>query len=363
MLQSGTRVSVLVWSLMVLSGIGTSVHAEHADVSVKKALDPALVSYAPIAKLEGRLTITGSDTMQPLLSKVAAGFSQRYPKVKIAVEGQGSSAAIREFIIGYSEQLRGDKAKKGHDAANQARVLASSREMTPEELRTFKRRYGYEPMLMPVAKDAVAIYVNTENPIEKLTLEQVDAIFGRSRKRGFSEDLTTWGQIGLRDGWEQEAIHLYGRDKASGTREFFKHVALMDGELRSDIQEQPGSATEILAIARDPYGIGYAGTGYQGSFVRTVPLVATEGQPPVAPSSDTVADESYPLSRTLYLYLNQSPKSEFPPVMAEFLKFLNSREGQELVTQARFYPLPAAQAGQNLAILNGATVTASLLRR
>lgn len=333
--------------------------AEHAGIEAKKAVDPTLASYTPVGNLSGRLTITGSDTMQPLLTKLAAAFSLQYPDSKIAVEGGGSSAAIREFIIGYSGQRRGEKSRTGHDGASQAAILASSRELTPAELRAFSSRYGYEPLVVPIAMDAVAIYVNGSNPLQGLTVEQVDAIFSTTRKRGLPSDITLWGQVGLQDGWEKQSIHLYGRDKNSGTHDFFVEAALNAGTLKPEINERPGSAQEILEIARDPLAIGYAGIGFQTSMVRVVPLASRTGTPFVGPSVETVTSGAYPLSRPLYLYVNQAPNSKFDPLLLEFLKYVNSRQGQETVVHAKAYPLPAAVIAGNLNLLSGATVTAA----
>jgi phosphate transport system substrate-binding protein len=192
--------------------------------------------------------------------------------------------------------------------------------------------------------------VHKDNPIEKLTLAQIDAIFSRDRKRGQSENVEAWGQLGLSGPWQAQPLRLYGRNKGSGTRDFFKHVALLDGEMKEAVMEVPGSASEILAIARDPQGIGYAGTGFDTSSVRALPVAEAEGKSYISPSLSTVLDGSYPLRRHLYLYVDQG---DMDPVLEQFLKFVNSREGQQAVVRANLYPLSKDEVERNLALLKG----------
>jgi phosphate transport system substrate-binding protein len=291
---------------------------------------------------------------------MATEFMRLHPNVTFAIEGEGSASAIREFALGISLQRRGDKSREGHDGASKLQVLASSRALTDNELKAFVSHHGHEPLALPVAMDAVTIYVNVNNPIGGLTLEQVADIFG---KRG-ADRVTTWGQVGLNSGWEKQAIHLYGRDEKSGTREFFVQTVLKGESLKSDIHEEPGPASEILAIARDPLGIGYAGAGLNTSFVRAVPLAERAGSAFVQPSIESVIDGNYPLKRALYLYVDPgSKKDKLDPVVAAFLKFVNSREGQNVVVRAGFYPLTAAMANRNKELLHGGTAAALLSRR
>ena len=317
---------------------------QQADTSV----DPAIELYKNHNGLSGRLSIAGSDTMGPLVSKLAAQFMTLHPAVQIAVEGVGSNAAIREFQLGLSYQRRGDKVRgKGTGGSNRVELLASSRDLTEDELNGFASHQGYQPTGIPIAMDAVAIYVHKDNPLQQLTLEQVDAIFGKERKRG-QLPITHWGQLGITGAFFAQPCHLYGRDQRSGTRAFFRHLALGDGELRDEVIEQPGSASEIIAIAQDPLAIGYAGVGFQVSSVKTVPIAHRLGESALWPSRENVLSGSYPLSRPLFLYVKKDPTSSLVPLVKEFLLFINSRQGQETVVRANVYPLSAAQVTENL---------------
>lgn len=336
----------------------TPVLAEQAEVLGRPVVDHGVGSYAPVANLSGNLVIAGSDTMQPLMLKLAAGFRQLYPAAKIGILGGGTERALMQFVSDQAQIRRGDGYYNGPQASGRVSMLASSRRLTEEESKNFHARFGYDPTEVTIAMDAVAIYVHRENPIQGLTLAQVDAIFGKDRKRGASEDITVWGQAGM-ESWAQQPIRLHGRDRQSGTRSFFMQEALAGGELKAEVKEAPGSASEILAIAKDPLAIGYAGIGFQTSFVRAVPLAEKAGQPFVAPSAAAAADGTYPLHRPLYLYVNMDPKAALDREELEFLKFINSREGQQLVVKAGVYPLPAAHVARNLQVLTGAPMAAS----
>ncbi|MBA5865513.1 MAG: phosphate ABC transporter substrate-binding protein [Nitrospira sp. CR1.3] len=355
--RQGKSLCLVLAGTFAVSGMATLAFAERASREAPNSVVQS-VEYAPNPELEGRLAIAGSTTMRPLLLRLAVEFRQLHPRVSIAVESAGSSEAIREFSLGISGQRRGDKAKgdSGHDGAAQVDILASSRELTMDERGRFVSRFGYEPLAIPIALDAVAIYVHKTNPVQGLTLTQLDSIFSSTRNRG-GQDITTWGQLGL-EGMTDKPIHLYGRDKRSGTHDFFQSVALDGGQVKASVDEEPGSASEILAIARDPLAIGYAGVGFEISEIRVVPLAAESGKSAILPNADSVADRSYPLSRTLYLYVNHDRKSKFDPVILEFLTYVNSQAGQQAVVRAKAYPLPEGMIGKNLEVLNGATRTA-----
>lgn len=347
----------LLLAMLTAAPLAQAESAGYSDA--RQTAHPELASYEPQADLSGRLTIAGSETMQPMLARLAAAFMRQHPRVNFTIEAIGSTEGIREFALGLSNQRRGDKSRKeGHDGGGIVNLLASSRALSPEERKIFASHHGNEPYEFPIAMDAVTIYVNTQNPIPGLTLEQVDAIFGDTRRRGATTDITTWGQVGLKEGWESRDIRLYGRNKNSGTREFFVETVLKGGELKNAVREQPGTASEILAIARDPNGIGYAGAGYKTSFVRIVPVGELAGHPFVMPTADTVADGTYPLSRSLYLYVKKGTKGTIEPAILEFLRFANGREGQQTIAQAGFFPLTNAMVAKNLTLLSGHSVTA-----
>jgi phosphate transport system substrate-binding protein len=208
----------------------------------------------------------------------------------------------------------------------------------------FSAARGYEPLAVPIAIDAVALYVHKDNPLTGLTLDQADAIFSTARQRGYKTRHQGVGRLRPRVMVGRAApIQSYGRDRKSGTRAFFQEHVLAGGEFKPTLHEEPGAASVILALSRDQLGIGYSGIGLQASSVRILPLAESEGMPPITPSAATVADQSYPLRRLLYLYLDKEPGTPLSPAVQEFLAFVKSREGQESVARAGFYPLPLDQ--------------------
>jgi phosphate transport system substrate-binding protein len=342
----------------IVVGLAGLSAADHSIVNTTYLVDPTLASYDPM-EVSGRLSIAGSETMRPLLAKLASEFSVFHPNAKIAVEGGGSEDGILEFTMGYSQQRRGEKSRLGHAGAAVAMVLSSSRQLTAEETRRFAARFGYEPLELPIAMDAVAIYVHPSNPIQGLTLAQLDADFGKDRKRGLGR-IETWGQLGLFDGWSNHPVHLNGRDAKSGTRRFFQQHVLLDGDFNSDVLEQRGAASELLSIARDPLAIGYAGViGYESSMIRMVPLAKKAGEAFINVTPETIKDGSYPLRRDLYLYVN-TQAGNIHPLVREFLMFVNSKEGQVAIAKAKFYPASAIQVAKNRQGLAEATRLAGI---
>lgn len=326
----------------------------------KPSVDPAIGPYTAKTGVAGALVISGSDTMQPIIVKIASAFRQWQPDIKIAVQGGGTDASVLLFLQDQAYLRRGDAdaSPKSHSVSGSIALLAASRPLTEHERKDFRSRYGYEVAEIPIAQDAIAIYVNHQNPVEGLTLEQLDAIFSRDRKRGFPEEITRWGQVGLQYEWAERPIHPYGQNNQSGTQALFAQEALLGGEFRGTIQQQSGPASEILALSRDEQGIGYAGIGFQVAKVRILPLSERTGGAFVAPSSDSVANKTYPLGRQLFLYARNDPKAGLEPAVLEFLKFVNSREGQAMVVKAGAYPLSATQVAANLRTLTGANVSA-----
>jgi len=307
--------------------------AAGAAVAAGPQLDPGLATYAKVEGLRGTLNAAGSDTMLELQTLMAEEFRKLYPQVQIQVEGKGSSTAPPALIEGTAQL--GDMSRK----------------MKNEEVDVFESKFGYEPTRFDVALDTLAVFVNKDNPIKSLTLQQVDAIFSKSRKCGFTSDVSLWGQLGLTGNWGTAPISLYGRNAASGTYGFFKDNALCKGDYKDTVKEQPGSASVVQGIENDRFGIGYSGIGYQTSGVRALPLAPAEGSPAVAATAEGARNGSYPLSRFLYVYVNKAPGKPLDRLTAEFVRFILSADGQRIVLKAGFDPLDAATAAQQLANL------------
>jgi phosphate transport system substrate-binding protein len=306
-------------SILVLASLFLATQTPHLRAE-KVEVDPAIPIYSPVSGVSGNLNSIGSDTLNNLMTLWAEGFQKAYPNVNIQVEGKGSSTAPPALIEGT------------------AQLGPMSRAMKSSEIDEFEKKFGYKPLEVPVAVDALAVFVNKDNPIPGLTMAQVDGIFSSSRKSG-SEDISTWGQVGLVGDWTSKPMSLFGRNSASGTYGFFKDEALQKGDFKPTVKEQPGSSAVVQGIATDLSAIGYSGIGYRTSDVRTVPLGNSASEFKDATYENCVSGE-YPLARFLYVYVNKKPGTPLDPLTLEFLKFVVSKEGQEVVVKDGYFPLP-----------------------
>lgn len=296
-------------------------------------VDPNLKSYSKVSGVSGNLNSIGSDTLNNLMTLWAEGFRKQYPGVKVQIEGKGSSTAPPALIEGT------------------AQVGPMSRPMKSTEVDSFEGKYKYKPTAIPVAIDALAVYVNKDNPIEGLTMPQLDAIFSKTRRGGVRENVERWGQLGVTGELANAPISLYGRNSASGTYGFFKERALKNGDYKDEVKEQPGSASVVQGVTEDQAGIGYSGIGYVTSGTRSVPLAEKEGKAPKAPTQENTMNGSYPLWRHLLLYVNKAPNKPLDPLVKEFIKFIYSKEGQTIVVKDGFFPLPQAAIQKELSKL------------
>jgi phosphate transport system substrate-binding protein len=286
-------------------------------------VDPKIPAYQKVSGVSGNLSSVGSDTMNNLMTLWAEGFARFYPNVKVQVEGKGSSTAPPALIEGT------------------AQLGPMSRPMKSSEIDAFEKRHGFKPIGLQTAIDALAVYVHRDNPLEALTLPQVDAIFSKTRRLGYVNEISSWSQLGLGGQWAGKPISLYGRNSASGTYGYFKEHALGKGDYKDQVKEQPGSASVVQGISEDRLGIGYSGIGYLTSGVRAVPLAEKEGSPPTKADYASAVNGSYPLARALYLYIGRDPQRPLDPLVREFGRFIFSREGQEVVIKDGYMPLPA----------------------
>ena len=295
-------------------------------------VDPELPDYQKQSGVSGNISSVGSDTLNNLMALWAEGFRKQYPNVNIQVEGKGSSTAPPALIQGV------------------AQLGPMSRPMKGEELESFENKMGYKPTAIGVALDALAVYVNKDNPVEALTLQQVDAIFSNTLKGGMAAPISTWGEAGAKGDLAKYPISLYGRNSASGTYGFFKQHALFKGDFKNSVKEQPGSASVVMAITEDPAGIGYSGIGYKTSGVKTVRIAEGDG-PAFEATADNVLEKKYPLGRLLYVYIDKKPNEPLPTAVEQFLIFALSKEGQETVIKSGYIPLPNKLVQKQLVLL------------
>ncbi len=316
---------------VVLAGCVAAMTATGALAAVE--VDAKIPAYQKISGVSGDVNSIGSDTLNNLMTFWAESFRKEYPNVRIQIEGKGSSTAPPALIAGT------------------AQLGPMSRTMKKDEEEAFVSKYGYPVTKIGVALDSLAVFVHKDNPLTGLSLPQVDAIFSKTHKGGITEDYKTWGQLGLTGEWAALPLSLFGRNSASGTYGFFKEHALSKGDFKDTVKEQPGSASVVMGITEDRSGIGYSGIGYKTSGVKALALSAKQGEPLVEANYENVLAGKYPLSRTLYIYVGKEPNKPLPAVTAEFLKFVLSKAGQEIVVKDGYMPLPAEVAAKELAKL------------
>ena len=315
------------WVFLTVSAAALSAAAWGQAVKV----DEKLPAYAPVSGVTGNLNSIGSDTLNNLMTYWAEGFKQAYPNVNIQIEGKGSTTAPPALIEGT------------------AQLGPMSRPMKSSEVDAFEKKYGYKPTEIKVAIDALAVFVHKDNALKGLRLEQVDGVFSTTLKRG-GKSATTWGDLGLTGEWAARPLSVYGRNSASGTYGFFKEHVLAKGDYKPTVKEQPGSSAVVQGVASELGGIGYSGIGYKTAGVRALPL-AEKGDQYVEPTLDHCLDGSYPLARFLYIYVNKNPKQPMDKLTGEFLRFVLSKPGQEIVVKDGYFPLPAAVCDEGVKLL------------
>lgn len=315
---------VIVTAVAVTAVLGAALAGAQVQV------DPGLTPYKTVSGISGNISSVGSDTLNNLMTLWAETFQRFYPNAKIQIEGKGSSTAPPALIAGT------------------AQLGPMSRAMKGTEIDGFEKKYGYKPTPIRTSVDALAVFVNKDNPVKCLTLAQVDAAFSKSRRGGHSEDVKTWGQLGLTGEWAAKPVSLYGRNSASGTYGFFKEHVLKNGDFKDEVKEQPGSAAVVQGATVDRFAMGYSGIGYATAGVRAVPLAEKAGGKCEEATADNAYSGEYPLARFLFVYINKAPNKPLDPLTREFAKLVLSKEGQEAVVKDGYFPIPAQIAKEEL---------------
>jgi len=316
--------------LFVAASLAT-VFATSATAGVK--VDPKLADYKAVSGVSGNVSSVGSDTLANLMTFWAEEFKRQYPNVSIQIQAAGSSTAPPALTEGTSN------------------LGPMSRKMKSKEVEAFMNKHGYKPTAIRVAIDALAVYVNKDNPIKGMSIPDVDAVFSATRKCGAPADITNWGDLGLAGSWKKRSVQLYGRNSVSGTYGYFKKKGLCKGDFKNNVNEQPGSASVVQSVSSSLNGIGYSGIGYKTSGVKAVPLTKKPGKPFVAATAENAINKTYPLSRYLYVYVNKHPNKPLSPIDREFIKLVLSKAGQQVVVKDGYIPLPSKVVEKELAKL------------
>jgi len=324
-----------------------------------------LPDYHPTRRFHGTIRQWGSNYLAD--SPLEGYFEKAFRKYQPGVRFENN---LSSTFIG----MAGLYTKK-------ANLAAMGRRATWDELQTYQRVFGTLPVEIVMATGsydvsgwtfALVPFVNKDNPIRNLTVDQLDGIFGAERDggwkgnnwdpsvaRGPEKNIRTWGQLGLTGDWANKPIHVYGynlnfhfprdfADKVFGggykwnesMREYSNR--LYPAGKRGDFGKLWNAGDQMMdAVAGDKYGITYTSMQYRKKpNVKTVPLARTASGPYVYPTLETVQDRSYPLTREVYFYTNRPAGGKVDPLIAEYLRFVVSRQGQELVQKdGKYLPL------------------------
>lgn len=302
-------------SVMVLAAVGMA----------QTAVDSALPTYKAVEGVSGSIKSIGSDTMNNVMTHWQEEFKKLYPSVQTAMEGKGSATAPPALTEGQSQ------------------FGPMSREMKGSEVDAFEKKFGYKPTGLRTGIDALAIFVNKDCPVDEISFEQAKAIFSVDGK-----DMT-WGDLGVTNAdWASKPIALYGRNSASGTYGYFKEHVLGKKDYKASVKEQPGSSGVVQAIGSDKFAMGYSGIGYKTAEVKALKVKKTAKDTAVAPTAAACYDGSYPIARSLLVYINYKPGSKLDPLRAEFITMIFSKQGQEGIVKDGYIPILAETAREEL---------------
>jgi phosphate transport system substrate-binding protein len=250
------------------------------------------------------ITVKGSDTMVILAQRWAEEYMAKHTEMTVQVTGGGSGVGISALINGTTD------------------IADASRPMKNSEMEKLKQRFnslGYETK---VAKDGITLYINEGNPISQLTMDQIKAMY--------LGEVTSWKDVGGQDA----KIILYGRENSSGTYVYFRDNVLDGKDFTNTVQSLPGTAAVVNAVAKDKLGIGYGGAAY-AKGIKIVKVKKTSSSPGVEPTAETIKNDSYPISRYLYMYSRAKPMGD----MKNFIDWILSDEGQSIVTKVGYFPV------------------------
>lgn len=304
---------------------------------VKPEVESGLKPYTSQAgQVSGTLKVGSSETIKQLVDLWAADFQKRHTKAKVENETIHFTEAARVAQVNVYPMPEG------------ADLVAVSHPLSEQDLKAVAKNRGAEAIRVTGALDAIVLVVNHRNPLPGLTLDQVAGVFGQSSKGQTGTGI--WAELGLNGKLGGVAINRYGRDAESGTFAAFREMALGGNVQQTDVRSEPGSMSVVLEVGTDEAGIGYAATGFaaRSKKVRVVPLARQTGEPFIGPTNESVLSGAYPLRRELYLYAIPGDNGTLSPLVKEFLTFILSRQGQEIVKQDGFFPLPAHVAEASL---------------
>ena len=261
---------------------------------------------------KGTVRCVGSSSVGLLLNSVRAGFREAQSDIDLVVESSGSGAAPKALAAGTAD------------------LAPMSRAMRPAEIEEIEKARGLKVEYVDIAVDAIAICVNRANPITRISLRDLDRVFGRERRRG-GGPAVVWGDVGVRDtSLSSRKIELFGMGPGTGSNGIVSEIVLQGGPFRTSVNEEPVASSVVQAIATDPLAIGYCSAYFEAARVRQLEIEALDGSGFVAPTEEAIRSGRYPLARSMRIYFVNDPKRTNEPAL-QFLRFLVSEDGQDII--------------------------------
>jgi phosphate transport system substrate-binding protein len=272
----------------------------------------ALMVVAGMVYAGSTVTIKGSDTLVRLGQRWAEEYMKQHPDVVIQVSGGGSGTGIAALLNGATD------------------ICEASRDMKEKEYKLAEQK-GITPHRISVALDGIAVFLHQDNPVKELSFGQLKGIYTGA--------VTNWKEVGGVD----SRIVLYGRENNSGTYAFFKKQVLQGEDYFEYTQTLPGTAAVVNAVSKDKHGIGYGGIAW-AKGVKFAAVRRSDDDKAITPSSESVSNGSYPISRDLYWFFNGQPKGD----LKKLVNWALSKEGQKVAQDMDYIPLPAERAEANM---------------
>jgi phosphate transport system substrate-binding protein len=294
----------------------------------------SLPEYRPDQTVSGDIRIWGTAAMLSITKYWGQDFRKHQPNVSLDSNLMGTGTAMAGLYTGVAD------------------VALMGRAATPKEIMAFEWVFQHKPLAIEVMtgglesvdkSPALVVFAHRDNPISSITLAQLDAIFGCEHLRGLSA-IRTWGQLGLKGEWADTSIHAYGYDAETGTGSFFQQLVLKGSRKWNweIIKEFPDSQQIIEALSGDRSGIAISSQHYLSPQVKRLAVARDDGSPYFEPTRENVVKRRYPLTRSIFIYINRAPGKPLDPKLKEFLRFVLSQAGQGAVLRDGGYlPLTA----------------------
>ncbi|HJV48950.1 MAG TPA: substrate-binding domain-containing protein [Geothrix sp.] len=294
-----------------------------AQSAQPRAKVPSVIpAYQPQNLVKGAVNLPGSDELADLGDEWSAAFRKIHPEANLVYRSKLTKDAVKDLVDGSSL------------------LILAARELTPDETKAFQTKFGYMPMRIPVCLDANIVFVNKNNPLTSITMEQLDAIYSKSRLAGAKAPIAVWGDLGLKGEWAKMPINAYARAEGTTTRATFAEKAMLKGEFRPGIQERDDSSSLAEAVMTDQAGIAFGSMSSWYFANKVIPVVPIRGEDARMPNQENITTSKYPMPRLFYAYLNRTPGQPLPAPINEVIHFLLTKEGQNAVADSGLLPGP-----------------------